>query len=261
MNISSEQTVCDLKDHGYAFMPINIDMYEGAESAARIFLLSKVDCWQDWYFERKDKTKLGIIEEFSSHARAFGERHLALSYAHDLPSQRVAGYGNLHTKTCLAVINELYRDMRRRVSCLSPSLERHCGTRNVVNRIRNTFEMGNERATSLLLRSSVCGQRGMKGKVLQADSVLSMYFASEDSEIWLKDEATEKWELCSPPYGSALLFFGLKVGELGNPAFKSSTYRIDEHAGKSVRGTIMHVQIKEEVDTQDVSSNTQPLMA
>lgn len=255
----SEQIVCDLKDRGYAFMPINIEMLESADSAARIFLLSQSGSWQDWHFERKDKTKLGIVEEFSTDAGVVGKGHLALSFAHDLSRRRVAN--DPHTKACLGAVTELYRDMRRRVSDLCFDLERHCGVKDVTGRIRNTFEIGDERATSLLLRSSVCGQRNLKGKALQADSVLSIYFASEDSEIWLKDEVTDKWVLRSPPYGSALLFFGLKVGELGNPVFKSSMYRIDPNVGKSIRGTIVHVQIKEEVAASDASTNVQPLMA
>lgn len=259
MKEQREHIVRDLVEHGHAFVPIDIDLVESAESAARIFLAAEAECWQDWHFERDDATKFGIIEELPRQVGPFSHRHKALSFAHDLSRKRPAH--DPHTKACLGAVTNLYRDMRRRVSDLCVELNKHCPIENVGSRIRDTFELGDERATTLLLRSNVCGQRSLIGDVLQADSVLSMFFSNEGSEIWLKDSVSKKWRLRSPPYGSALLFFGLKVEELRNPHFTPSLYRIDTHSDRPINGTILHVQIKKETPAAVPSATVQPLLA
>jgi hypothetical protein len=85
--------------------------------------------------------------------------------------------------------------------------------------------------------------------------VFSFFFGNEDSEVRLKNEGADKWELRSPPYGSALLFFGLKAGELGNPAFRPALYRVEEHNGRPLQGTVMHVQMKEDIPSSDTPNN------
>lgn len=255
----SEQIVRDLRGCGHAFMPIDIDLLESAESGARIFLLGQSRRWRDWSFVREEMTHVGIVEETSSGARAVRDTNLALAFAHDLSRKRPAD--TPHTKACLGAVTDFYRDIRRRITDIGFELDRYCGINDVTGLIRSTFDMGDGRATTLQLQSSVGGRRSISGGVLQADSVLSMYFANEDSEIWLEDHATGEWMLRSPPYGSALLFFGLKVGELKNPEFKSSCYRIEAHSGKSVRASIMHIQIKERVFEDGGADNVQSITA
>jgi hypothetical protein len=236
-----EQIVDDLVQQGYAFMPIDINLLESAESAARIFLLAQSANWQDWRFERKDNTEFGIVEEIESQSAASKHRHLALAFAHDLSRRKPTD--DAHIRACLGAVTNLYNHLKREVSSLTLMLDRHCGVSDVSGRIRSTFDTGNERATSLRLRSSTCGRRSLANS-LQADSVLSLHFANEDSEIWLKNEATGKWALRSPPYGSVLIFFGIKATELDNPGFKPSVYKVEASSGKRLCTTVLNVQIR-----------------
>lgn len=250
MKEQRESIARDLVERGYAFMPINIDLYESADSAARIFLLAHSEHWGDWNFTRANGTKLGIIEERSAQATVYPETRRAFVFAHDLPRWRLAD--DPHTKACLGAINELYRDMRRRITDVCSEFDRYCSATDIAGRVRKTFEHAEGAATSLHLRSSVCGTRTMTS-ALQADSVLSACFASDESEIWIKNEVRDKWELRSPPYGNVLVFFGERVTELNNNKLKPALYRVDAHGSRSVCVTVMHVQIKE-VETLDAST-------
>jgi hypothetical protein len=257
MKKQREDIIRDLVESGCAFMPIDVDLYESADSAARIFLLAHAEHWADWNFVRDDGTSLGIVEDRFSQMGVFPEKKRAFVFAHDLPRRRIAD--SPHTKACLGAVNELYRDMRRRITDLCYELDRYCGCEDLVGRVRKTFELGDERATSLHLRSSVCGTRTLTN-ALQADSVLTACFASDDSEVWAKNEAFNKWELRSPPYGTALIFFGQKVNELQNDKLRPALYRVDAHGSRPVCATVMHVQIKELQSLDVQASVAEPIL-
>lgn len=253
-----EQIVDDLVKQGHAFMSIDIDLLESAESAARIFLLSQRAGWKDWHFKRNDATEFGIVEETGTDSVTSLSKNLALSFAHDLSRRKSPD--DAHVRACLGAVTNLYNHLKREVASLAQALDQHCGTPDVAVRMRSTFDTGNERASSLQLRSSRCGRRSL-ANTLQADSVLSLYFANEDSEIWLKNEVTGKWELRSPPYGSVLIFFGVKVVELDNPAFKPSVYKVEANSGKRLCTTVLNVHIKEVTPVATTNESVQPLFA
>lgn len=246
-----EQIVRDLLQNGYAYMPIDSVLVSNASQAADKFLQSLDGDYERWALTRtgEEEPQLGVITK--SKAQGFDEK-LYVHVPHDL-AYKVSLSGIRETPqqlVCLRLMNKLHDALKSISLNLSYELaEQGAIEPELYNTVVHTFRMSepyNVSTLRFLFYHDVPDQTGAKAHYDK--SFFSIHLGDDGGELWIKD-ASGAWIRASPPAGSALVFFGVKVLEATGGIYRPILHKSTTVPGKDRKAAVMfvHVDIGHEV--------------
>ena len=238
MSQEIDRLVQDLQQQGFGYIPVDAQLIANAKDAARLFIDSFNHIYSGMALTRPGEhgPDVGIISKMDKDIKTY------LHLAHDMPVLLGNKPFSPQQRECLSVMNTCRYQLETIGADVAARLDRQFGGTNFSSRVRKASRTSVPYSVSTLRFLSYPDVKEQKGASPHFDrSFITMHLGDTGGNLLIENKQGH-WEQASPPQGSALVFFGVKVLELTGGKLKPSNHKSTTVRGKERTAAVMFVQ-------------------
>ena len=237
MSQNIEDLVGELSEKGFGYIPIDSQKINEAKDAARCFIESLVHVHGGWKFTRpgEHEPDVGVIDKAGKDIKTY------FHSAHDLGFLKGNKPATSQQIECLRVMDGCRYLLETLGLDIAACLAGELGLPNLKQLVRESAKLSSAYNVSTLRLLSYPDVSDQKGARAHYDrSFLTMHLGDSGGSLLIQNKAG-MWEYASPPQGSALVFFGVKILELTNGKFEPILHKSTTARGKERTAAVMFI--------------------